>query len=58
VEYEKGYQLAGNSHWIFPVKLGRTYLALGESEQALKVVSGAETTFYASPSLFQAWMVP
>ena len=49
VEYEKGYKLAGNSHWIFPVKLGRTYLALGESDQALKVVSGAETTYPELP---------
>jgi len=36
VEYEKGYKIAGSSHWIFPVKLGRTYLALGEADQALK----------------------
>ncbi|HEY5282905.1 MAG TPA: hypothetical protein VIM14_08960, partial [Polyangia bacterium] len=31
VEYDKGYKIAGSSHWIFPVKLGRTYLALGEA---------------------------
>jgi hypothetical protein len=24
VEYDKGYKIAGSSHWIFPVKLGRT----------------------------------
>jgi hypothetical protein len=38
VEYEKGYKIATSSHWIFPVKLGRTYLALGEADQALKAV--------------------
>ena len=49
VEYEKGYKIAGNSHWIFPVKLGRTYLALGEADRALKVVSGAEATYPELP---------
>ncbi|HEX7507000.1 MAG TPA: tetratricopeptide repeat protein [Polyangia bacterium] len=49
VEYEKGYKIAGNSHWIFPVKLGRTYLALGESEQALKAVGGVEATYPELP---------
>jgi len=49
VEYEKGFKIAGNSHWIFSVKLGRTYLALGESDQALKVISGAESTYPELP---------
>jgi tetratricopeptide (TPR) repeat protein len=49
VEYEKGYKLAGSSHWIFPVKLGRTYLALGEADQALKAVGGAEATYPELP---------
>ncbi len=49
VEYEKGYRIAGNSHWIFPVKLGRTYLALGEAEQALKVVGLVETIYPELP---------
>ena len=49
VEYEKGYKIAGSSHWIFSVKLGRTYLALGESDQALKAVSGAEATYPELP---------
>jgi tetratricopeptide (TPR) repeat protein len=49
VEYEKGTKIAGSSHWIFPVKLGRTYLALGEADQALKAVSGAETTYPELP---------
>ena len=49
VEYEKGYKLAGGSHWIFPVKLGRTYLALGEAEQAQKAVASAEATYPELP---------
>ena len=28
-------------HWIFPVKLGRIYLALGEPDRAIKVLAGA-----------------
>jgi tetratricopeptide (TPR) repeat protein len=42
VEYEKGYKAAGNTHWIFAVKLGRTHLALGEYEQASSVIAPAE----------------
>ena len=38
IEFEKGAKLAGNSHWIFDVKLGRTYLALGQPERAIKAV--------------------
>jgi len=49
VEYDKGYKIAGPSHWIFPVKLGRTYLALGEADQALKAVRGAEVTYPELP---------
>jgi Flp pilus assembly protein TadD len=49
VEYEKGLKIAGNSHWIFSVKLGRTYLALGEADQAQKVVAPAETTYPELP---------
>jgi tetratricopeptide (TPR) repeat protein len=49
VEYEKGYKIAGSSHWIFPVKLGRTYLALGEADQALKAVGPAEATYPELP---------
>jgi tetratricopeptide (TPR) repeat protein len=49
VEYEKGFKIAGSSHWIFAVKLGRTYLALGEAEQAIKVVGGAEATYPELP---------
>lgn len=44
VEYEKGYKAAGSNHWIFAVKLGRTQLALGEFDQASKVIASAEAT--------------
>ena len=39
LEYEKGSKLAGRGHWLFEVKLGRTYLALGQPDRALKAVS-------------------
>jgi tetratricopeptide (TPR) repeat protein len=39
LEYEKGSKLAGHGHWLFEVKLGRTYLALGQPDRALKAVS-------------------
>lgn len=35
IEYDKGAKLAGPAHWLFPVKLGRTYLALREPDKAL-----------------------
>jgi len=41
VEYEKGHRLVGGSHWLFAVKLGRTYLALGEPAEAGRVVAAA-----------------
>ncbi len=43
IEYEKGAKLAGTSHWLFDVKLGRTYLALGQPDRALKAVEGLRT---------------
>lgn len=49
VEYEKGYKLAGSTHWIFAVKLGRAYLALGDGEQAGKVIASAESTYPELP---------
>jgi tetratricopeptide (TPR) repeat protein len=49
VEYEKGLKIAGPSHWIFPVKLGRTYLALGETEQAIKVTGSVESIYPELP---------
>jgi len=43
IEYEKGARLArknghGAANWLFDVKLGRTYLALGKPEDALRSV--------------------
>jgi predicted Zn-dependent protease len=49
VEYQKGYKLAGDSQWIFAVKLGRTRLALGEFDQALQAVGGAQATYPELP---------
>jgi tetratricopeptide (TPR) repeat protein len=49
VEYEKGFKLAGPSHWIFGVKLGRTYLALGEADKALQAVAPAQATYPELP---------
>ena len=49
VEYEKGYKVAGNTNWIFAVKLGRTNLALGEFEQASKIITAAESTYPELP---------
>lgn len=49
VEYEKGYKGADASNWLFAVKLGRTHLALGEFEQAAKVIAGAEATYPELP---------
>jgi hypothetical protein len=46
-EFEKGAKLVRDkprsdpaSAWVFPVKLGRTYLALGEPDRALKALGG------------------
>jgi len=49
VEYDKGYRLAGSTHWIFAVKLGRTHLALGEPAEAAKVIASAEATYPELP---------
>jgi Flp pilus assembly protein TadD len=49
-EYEKGAKAVGtrpaahgdpSASWVFPVKLGRTYLALGEPDRALKALAPA-----------------
>ncbi|HZL18153.1 MAG TPA: tetratricopeptide repeat protein [Polyangia bacterium] len=53
VEYEKGAKAVGtrpehgdpSANWVFPVKLGRTYLALGEPDRALKAL-GSVLTLY------------
>jgi predicted Zn-dependent protease len=49
VEYEKGQKLAGSSQWIFAVKLGRTYLALGESAAARRAIAGAAKSYPELP---------
>lgn len=49
VEYEKGYKMAGSSHWLFAVKLGRAYLALGEAAQAGKVIAPATLAYPELP---------
>lgn len=38
LEYDRGAKLAGPGHWLFPVKLGRTYLALNEPDKALEAL--------------------
>jgi tetratricopeptide (TPR) repeat protein len=49
VEYEKGFKMAGSTHWIFPVKLGRAYLALGRNAEAIKTVAAAQAVFPELP---------
>ena len=49
IEYEKGARAAGPGHWIFPVKLGRTYLAIGDAGRALKAVSEVQTLYPELP---------
>jgi hypothetical protein len=51
-EYEKGAKaVSGGAHgepsaaWIFPVKLGRTYLALGEPDKAVKVLAPIQALY-------------
>jgi predicted Zn-dependent protease len=36
---------AAASEWLFPVKLGRTYLALAEPEKALRAVENVRTIY-------------
>jgi tetratricopeptide (TPR) repeat protein len=54
IEYEKGAKALGSadrpradpaSNWVFPVKLGRSYLALGEPERALKAVAPVQSLY-------------
>ncbi|MEP6653206.1 MAG: tetratricopeptide repeat protein [Myxococcales bacterium] len=65
LEYEKGARAAAQAsgragaaaqgpdaaaaQWLFPVKLGRTYLALGEPERALKALAGVQTVYPELP---------
>jgi tetratricopeptide (TPR) repeat protein len=54
IEYEKGAKATGAAGraggdpaaaWLFPVKLGRTYLLLDEPERALKALGTVETIY-------------
>jgi tetratricopeptide (TPR) repeat protein len=49
VEYERGAKLAGPGQWLFPVKLGRTYLVLGDPDRALKAVSEVKALYPELP---------
>jgi tetratricopeptide (TPR) repeat protein len=59
VEYEKGAKAVSaggvrasadpSANWVFPVKLGRTYLALGEPDRALKAVAGVQGLYPELP---------
>jgi len=51
-EYEKGAKAVGvgvrgdpSANWVFPVKLGRTYLALGEPDRALKALAPVQALY-------------
>jgi predicted Zn-dependent protease len=54
-EYEKGAKAAASGGkatrgdpsaiWVFPVKLGRTYLALGEPDRALKALAPVQALY-------------
>ncbi len=48
IEYEKGAKAGGNK-WVFAVKLGRTYLALGQPDQALAAVTEVQTIYPELP---------
>ena len=60
IEYEKGSHAvttgrplqgpdAAAAQWLFPVKLGRTYLALGEPERALHALDSVRTAYPELP---------
>jgi tetratricopeptide (TPR) repeat protein len=62
VEYEKGAKASASSssgggggggdpaaNWVFPVKLGRTYLALGQPDRALKALHGVQALYPELP---------
>jgi tetratricopeptide (TPR) repeat protein len=48
IEYERGAK-AAPTQWLFPVKLGRTYLAMGDPERALKAVSEVQGLYPELP---------
>jgi tetratricopeptide (TPR) repeat protein len=49
VEYDKGLKLAGPTHWLFAVKVGRTQLALGDTDRALQAVAQAQSLYPELP---------
>ncbi len=51
LEYEKGAKAvgAGQAAWMFAVKLGRTYLALGQPERALKAIGETQALYPELP---------
>jgi tetratricopeptide (TPR) repeat protein len=48
-EYEKGAQEAGPAYWLFSVKLGRSYLAMGLADKALQAVTSAQSLYPEIP---------
>jgi tetratricopeptide (TPR) repeat protein len=48
IEYERGAK-AAPAQWLFPVKLGRTYLALGDPDRALKAVADVQNLYPELP---------
>jgi predicted Zn-dependent protease len=49
VEYEKGSKEAGPDMWVFSVKLGRSYLAMGEADRALAAVARVQSLYPEVP---------
>ncbi len=49
IEYEKGAKEAGPDMWIFAVKLGRSYLAMGEADRALAAVARVQSLYPEIP---------
>jgi tetratricopeptide (TPR) repeat protein len=48
-EYEKGSKEAGPDMWVFSVKLGRSYLAMGEADRALAAVARVQSLYPEIP---------
>jgi tetratricopeptide (TPR) repeat protein len=48
-EYEKGAKEAGPAYWLFSVKLGRSYLAMGLADRALQAVAPAQALYPEVP---------
>jgi predicted Zn-dependent protease len=48
IEYERGAK-AAPGQWLFPIKLGRTYLALGDPDRAIKAVAEVQGLYPELP---------